>query len=77
MQGGGFFEFEAKYVKSLLANKLLWKTCPVHTLTEKIENGLQIQQSSVMLDSCLRNTWALKSHDYRDVIVFDDVTPVF
>ena len=32
---------------------------------------LKTQQSPVILDFCLRKTWSGKSHDYRDVIIFE------
>jgi len=32
---------------------------------------MKMQQASVISDLCLRKTRAGKSHDYRDVIVFD------
>ena len=37
----------------------------VHTTPEK----LKTQQPQVILDLCLRITWAGKSRDYRDVII--------
>ena len=30
-----------------------------------------MHQSSASLDLCLRKTWTGKSHDFRDVIVFE------
>ena len=55
----------------------------VHTTPEKFESGrftlktLQMfavhsaQSSPLILDLCLRKTQSGKSHDYRDVIVFE------
>ena len=42
----------------------------VYTAPEDFE----IEQSLITLDLCLRKTRAGKSHDYRDVIVFEKLS---
>ena len=76
---GGYQEFpislnELKAPKALIRNLKtevsLWKRIKCFPSALRWRN-FKTQQSPVILDLCLRKTRSEKSHDYRDVIVFE------
>ena len=43
-------------------------------LSTPCRRNLKMQQSLVILDLCLKRTWSGKSRDYRDLIVFENLS---